>query len=311
MVMVDLASIPALGTTPVPGDLPAGESLRYDPDYEALSAEMGKLGTPDASTIDWKLVTNRSVSLLERTKDLFLASAMTHGLLLMHGMAGYAAGLKAMHGMVTTFWDGLLPAKNRMRARTSAFSWLSERADAYFADPANAKALDAVHVLAAAATAEELFAYCTPDKLEGEDSGLGGLLRNLREAKEKVGGSAPAASESGDAGAGSDAGGSASSSGSSAGGKSMTINIPAAGAALNPAGVIATRDEAFRRLAELADFFIRAEPLSPVGHLLLRASNWGKMSYKDLYMELLAQNRDGRAMLMDALGIKREEGSES
>lgn len=302
--MVDLASIPALGTTPVPGDLPAGESLRYDPDYEALSAEMAKLGTPDASTIDWKLVTNRAASLLERTKDLFLVAALSHGLLVTQGMAGYAAGLKAMHGLVTTFWDGLLPAKNRMRARTSAFSWLSERAEAYFGDAANTSSMDAAQVIAAAATAEELFTFCSPDKLEGEDSGLGGLLRCLREAKEKVGGGAPASSEA------SDSGGAASSS-TSAGGKAMTINVPSGGAALNPAGVIATRDEAFRRLAELADFFIRAEPLSPVGHLLLRASNWGKMSYKDLYMELLAQNRDGRAMLMDALGIKREESSES
>lgn len=305
--MVDLASIPALGTTPVPGDLPAGESLRYDPDYEALSAEMAKLGTPDASTIDWKLVTNRAASLLERTKDLFLVAALSHGLLMTQGMAGYAAGLKAMHGLVTNFWDGLLPAKNRMRARTSAFSWLSERAEAYFGDVANASGMDAAQVIGAAATAEELFAFCSPDKLEGEDSGLGGLLRCLREAKEKVGGGAPAASEATD----SSAGGGAASSSTSAGGKAMTINIPSGGAALNPAGVIATRDEAFRRLAELADFFIRAEPLSPVGHLLLRASNWGKMSYKDLYMELLAQNRDGRAMLMDALGIKREENSDS
>ncbi len=304
--MVDLASIPALGTTPVPGDLPAGESLRYDPDYEALSAEMAKLGTPDASTIDWKLVVNRAASLLERTKDLFLVATMSHGLLMTQGMAGYAAGLKAMHGLVTNFWDGLLPAKNRMRARTSAFSWLSERSEAYFGDPANASSMDAAQVIAATATAEELFTFCAPDKLEGEDSGLGGLLRCLREAKEKVGGSAPAASPTTDS-----AGGGATNSSTSAGGKAMTINIPSGGAALNPAGVIATREEAFRRLAELADFFIRAEPLSPVGHLLLRASNWGKMSYKDLYMELLAQNRDGRAMLMDALGIKREEANES
>lgn len=301
--MVDLASIPALGTTPVPGDLPAGESLRYDPDYEALSAEMGKLGTPEASNIDWKLVVNRAASLLERTKDLFLVAALSHGLLMTQGMAGYAVGLKAMHGMVTTFWDGLLPAKNRMRARTSAFSWLSERAEAWFGDIANAGGLDTTHVIAAAATAEELFTFCSPDKLEGEDSGLGGVLRCLREAKDKVGGGAPAATESSDSGAGGDA----SSPSTSAGGKAMTINIPAGGAALNPAGVIATRDEAFRRLAELADFFTRAEPLSPVGPLLQRASNWGKMSYKDLYMELLAQNREGRAMLMDALGIKREE----
>jgi type VI secretion system protein ImpA len=88
----------------------------------------------------------------------------------------------------------------------------------------------------------------------------------------------------------------------------MSINIPAAGSALNPSGVIATRDEAFRRLADLAEFFTKAEPLSPVGHLLQRASKWGKLSYKELYTELLAQNRDARVLLLDGLGIKREEG---
>lgn len=305
--MADLASIPALGTTPVAGDLPAGESLKYDPDYEAVSAEMGKLGTPDASTIDWKLVTNKSIGLLERTKDLFLAAAMTHGLLITQGMAGYAAGLQAMHGMVTTFWDGLWPAKNRMRARTSAFSWLSERAEAFFGDVGNTGSLDPAQVIAAAATAEELFAFCSPDKLEGEDSGLGGLLRCLREAKDRAGGGAPAGGESGDAGT--DAGGAAATT--SAGGKSMTITVPSGGAALSPAGVVATRDEAFRRLAELADFFIKAEPLSPVGPLLQRAAGWGKLSYKDLYTELLSQNRDARAMLLDTLGFKRDENESS
>lgn len=305
--MADLASIPALGTTPVAGDLPAGESLKYDPDYEVVSTEMGKLGTPDASSIDWKLVTNKSIGLLERTKDLFLAAAMTHGLLLTQGMAGYAAGLKAMHGMVTTFWDGLWPAKNRMRARTSAFSWLSERAEAFFGDAANASGLDPAQVVACAATGEELFAFCSPDKLEGEDSGLGGLLRCLREAKDRAGGGAPAG---GDAPAGSD-GATATAATTSAGGKAMTISIPTGGTALNPAGVVATRDEAFRRLAELADFFLKAEPLSPVGPLLQRAANWGRLSYKDLYTELLSQNREARAMLLESLGFKRDENESS
>lgn len=306
--MVDLASIPALGTTPVPGDLPAGENQRYDPDYEAVSAEMGKLGTPDASTIDWKLVANRSASLLERTKDLFLGAALTNGLLLTQGMAGFTAGLKALHGMTTNFWDGVWPAKNRMRARASAFSWLSERTDAFFSDPANASALDPVQVVAAAGIADELFAYCSSERMEGEDSGLGGLVRSLREARDRLGGGAPASAGAGGADAG--ATGSApsgTSTTSAGGGQAMTITIPSGGTALNPAGVVATREEAFRRLAELADFFVKAEPLSPVGPLLQRASNWGKMSYKELYMELLAQNRDARAMLMDALGIKREE----
>lgn len=305
--MVDLASIPALGTTPVPGDHPAGESLRYDPDYEAVSTEMGKLGTPDASTIDWKLVVTRSAALLERTKDLFLASALTHGLLLQHGMAGYAAGLKAMHGMVTTFWDGLLPAKNRMRARTSAFSWLSERAESWFADPANTNTIDASHTAAAAATAEEIFAFCTPDKLEGEDSGLGGLLRCLRETRDRSGGGAAATSDSA-GGQATTAAGTTGASAVNAGGRTMTISIPTGGSALSVAGVVATREEAFRRLGELADFFLKAEPLSPVGPLLQRAANWGKLSYKELYSELLAQNREARALLLDVLGFKRDEG---
>ena len=49
---------------------------------------------------------------------------------------------------------------------------------------------------------------------------------------------------------------------------------------------------------------------SPVGPLLRRAANWGKMSYQELYTELLAQNRDARQLLLDALGIKAD-GSES
>ena len=91
----------------------------------------------------------------------------------------------------------------------------------------------------------------------------------------------------------------------------MTISVPTGGTALSPAGVVATRDEAFRRLAELADFFIKAEPLSPVGPLLQRAANWGKLSYKDLYTELLSQNRDARALLLDTLGFKRDENESS
>ncbi len=307
--MVDLASIPALGTTPVPGNLPAGESLRYDPDYEAVSAEIAKLGTPDVSTIDWKVVVNRSAALLERTKDLFLATALTTGLLMTHGMAGFTAGLTVTHGIVVTFWNDLFPARTRMRARTSSFEWLSERVTGFLNDPANSAALDPVQVKASVGIAEALFTYCSPEKLEGEDSGLGGLLRSLREANERSGGGAPAA-ENSDADGGAMQGSTSGVSSHSGGGMAVSINVPSAGAALNPAGMVATRDEAFRRLGDLADFFTKAEPLSPVGPLLRRAANWGKMSYQELYTELLAQNRDARQLLLNALGIKSD-GSES
>ncbi len=304
--MVDLASLPALGTTPAAGALPAGESLRYDPDYEMVSAEIAKLGTPEASTIEWKVVVNRSAGLLERTKDLFLATALTNGLLVTNGMAGLTAGLTLTHGMMVTFWNDLYPARTRMRARTSAFEWLSERITGYFSDPANASALTPAEVAASAAIVEELFVFCSPERLEGEDSGLGGLLRSLREAKARVCGGVAAPGDEVPAGAGVSTHETASTAG---GGAPIALAVPRGGGALSAAGVVATRDEGFRRLAELADFFLKAEPLSPVGPLLQRAANWGKMSYQELYKELLAQNRDARQMLLDSLGIKRDEES--
>ena len=113
-----------------------------------------------------------------------------------------------------------------MRARASSFEWLSERVSNYFSDPANANALVPAQVIASAAIAEELFAYCTPEKLENEDSGLGGLLRSLREAKERLGGGASPAGEKGSAGTASAP--AVSSSSNSGGGMEIAINVPPA-----------------------------------------------------------------------------------
>jgi type VI secretion system ImpA/VasJ family protein len=273
--------------------MPAGESLRYEPEYEAISAELAKIGTTGGGEVDWKAVANHSASLLERSKDLFLATALANALLQTQGLAGFKAGLEATRNLLVAWWGDLYPAKSRMRARASLFEWLSERTELYFADPA--KSFDPAQVGACAAVAEELFAYCSPERMEGGDAGLGGLVRALRGAKDRSGSAGSAAAA--------DGGASAAEAPAAVG----TVAAPAAGAALSPAGLVATREEAFRRLAQLADFFTRAEPLSPVGPLLNRAVSWGKMSYKELYQELLANSREARGNLLDSLGIKRDE----
>jgi type VI secretion system protein ImpA len=49
------------------------------------------------------------------------------------------------------------------------------------------------------------------------------------------------------------------------------------GAAASPGGAIRARQDALRRLAEVADYFRRTEPHSPVSYLVQRAIAWGHM----------------------------------
>lgn len=68
-------------------------------------------------------------------------------------------------------------------------------------------------------------------------------------------------------------------------------------------GVISSRSEAFRRLAEAADFLLRTEPHSPVPYLVRRAVSWGGLSLAELLQELLQKNAD-LSTLYTLLGIK-------
>ncbi len=52
-------------------------------------------------------------------------------------------------------------------------------------------------------------------------------------------------------------------------------------------GPIATRDEAFKQLIEIAEFFRKTEPHSPVSYVLQKAVKWGNMPLGELIGELI------------------------
>jgi type VI secretion system protein ImpA len=62
----------------------------------------------------------------------------------------------------------------------------------------------------------------------------------------------------------------------------IEINNPTFGA-----GAITSRDEAYRRLAEAAEYLARVEPHSPAPYLVRRAIHWGSMSLPELLPELV------------------------
>ena len=55
----------------------------------------------------------------------------------------------------------------------------------------------------------------------------------------------------------------------------------------NGTGHISSREDAFRTMMQVADFFRRTEPHSPIPYLLEQAVRWGKMPLPELLNEMI------------------------
>jgi type VI secretion system protein ImpA len=68
-------------------------------------------------------------------------------------------------------------------------------------------------------------------------------------------------------------------------------------------GRVSTREEAFRVLEEIADFFRRTEPHSPLAYTLREAVRRGRLTWSELLEEIVPDN-DSRAAILSSLGIR-------
>ena len=66
---------------------------------------------------------------------------------------------------------------------------------------------------------------------------------------------------------------------------------------------VRSRREALRRLAEIAEFFRRTEPHSPVSHLVQRAIKWGNMPL-EAWLEDVVKDTGTLEQLRETLGLK-------
>lgn len=93
-----------------------GRNIEYAPEFLELEEEV--LGKPEVQYGDtitqaidpnWQRVTLLALPLLERSRDLRLAIWLTRAQLNVNGIAGLAAGLQLIHGLLENCWDGLHP----------------------------------------------------------------------------------------------------------------------------------------------------------------------------------------------------------
>lgn len=83
----------------------------------------------------------------------------------------------------------------------------------------------------------------------------------------------------------------ATSNGSSAQGTGLAVN-----------GVIRTRQEALKSLSQVAEYFRRAEPHSPVSYLIQRAVRWGSMPLEGWLQEVI-KDKSILEQLRETLGV--------
>lgn len=68
------------------------------------------------------------------------------------------------------------------------------------------------------------------------------------------------------------------------------------------AGMPSSREQAYRHLAQIADYLARTEPHSPVPYVIRRAVEWGNQPLGELLDELISADAESRR-LWKLLGV--------
>jgi type VI secretion system protein VasJ len=113
---------------PIQGPSPAGAPARFDPEYQAVADEVGKLDMPAGGDVNWKKVVSGAGSLLQKkSKDLVMAAYLGHGLHVTQGLGGLVTGLVLLSETMDRYWDGMFPEAKRPRGRANALQWFVEK----------------------------------------------------------------------------------------------------------------------------------------------------------------------------------------
>ncbi len=126
--------------TPIGEASPCGDDLEYDAAFTALAAAaQGKPEQQFGETVipavepEWREVAEQSDAILRRSKDVRAAVLLLRAATRLQGVAGFAAGLQLLIGLLDRFWDGIHPMldaddDNDPTMRLNALAPLSDEA---------------------------------------------------------------------------------------------------------------------------------------------------------------------------------------
>ena len=123
--------------SPIPGDNPGGEPLRYAGPYDAI--EEARRADDELTQGDWQRETKASdwrqvielstEALSKRSKDIQIAAWLTEALIRLHGFAGLRDGCRLIRELIGRFWDCFYPEieDGDLEPRTAPLEWMNQR----------------------------------------------------------------------------------------------------------------------------------------------------------------------------------------
>jgi type VI secretion system protein ImpA len=290
----------------------------------------------------WPLARDLAIeALTEQSKDLQIAAWLTEAMVQLKGFEGLADGLTLLERLLTEYWDTLFPERDGedLDIRAGKIAWLEKtlplivqaipltregnyglyrfkesrevdnlgRTDSALKEEAIANGKIALETWDKAVinTPAEFYAPLLPllaasqaavgalikrvdEKFSYDAPGLGQLRQAVNDCAELVG---RIAREKGLIGAEEteEEGGEAGEGGTAAGGGGK-------------GGPLQSRADALRRLGEVAEYFRRTEPHSPVAYLVDRAVRWGNMTL-DQWLAEMIKDESMLGGLRETLGI--------
>lgn len=240
-----------LGSTPVPGNEPAGTAVRYDPDFQKLQAEIDKLESVTAGPVNWAEATATAGAILTgKSKDILVSAYLAMGLFQRSGYAGLAAGLTAFRDLLSTFWEKLFPPIEKLRGREAAVRWLDERISQAVTSRPAASEEDRAQLDSCSSLLKEV-AELVAAKFPGGGPSTGELQRAIRDKTESI--PRPAA-------------------------PTEKPDVPVNVARPSEPAVIDTAEKALAKVLEAAAFLRRASTADPLPYRLLRGAFWSRVT---------------------------------
>lgn len=293
---------------------------------------------------DWKFVARQCAQLIEkRSKDLQLAVWLAEAAARTDGLKGLADSLVLIAALCDRYWDGLypLPDEDGVERRIGNLSWMASRIAPLLReipltegqsgqgghalrdfDVARMRGgddlakLEAAKARSASAFYEALLRDCEHcagalERIEHSvDARLGvdgpsfsaaksGLQSVMLFVKPMVKEGGKAADKSGKPGE-------AASAASAQPAPQMAAAAEAAGAV--PASPLQSREHAIAQLREVAAFFRRTEPHSPVAYLADKAAHWGEQPLH-VWLRSVVKDDASFAHIEEMLGVAPPAGS--
>ena len=246
-------------TAPIPGASPAGASAKFDPDYQLVANEVGKLDTPAGGAVNWKAALEKSGVLLGgKSKDLVIAAYLAHGLHVTGGIPGLTTGCVLLVEFLEQYWDTMFPDAKRLRGRANAVQWFVEKTQLALARPPEKATPEEVEALEVAAVR---LADRSREKLAEMAPAFGAILEAVARLKAELAPPPPPPEPEApppEAPAAGAAPAAAPSAPSFAAGEDVAGFLSSAGSAM----------------VQAAAALRQADPTDPLAYRLLRAGSW-------------------------------------